>query len=56
MYSILELNLKNQLKSLDLPFGHFTSSQSEDLFFGYFEYEFLYSNGVTLVEVVYFQI
>jgi len=55
-YSILELNLKNQLKSLDSPFGHFTSSQSEDLIFGYFEHEFLYSNRVTLVEVVYFQL
>lgn len=55
-YSILELNLKNQLKSLDSSFGHFTSSQSEDLIFGYFEHEFLPSNGIALVEVVYFQL
>jgi len=55
-YSILELSLKNQLKSLDSPFGHFTTSQSEDLIFGYFEHEFLPSNGIVLVEVVYFQL
>ena len=55
-FSILELNLKNQLKSLDSSFGHFTSAQSEDLIFGYFEHEFLPSNGVELVEVVHFQI
>ncbi len=55
-YSVLELDLKNQLKSLDSAFGHFTTSQSEDLIFSYFEFEFLPSNGVTLVEVVYFQL
>ncbi len=55
-YSIMELNLKNPLKSLNSPFGHFTTSQSEDLIFGYFEYEFLPSNGIALVEIVYFQL
>jgi hypothetical protein len=55
-FSILELNLKNQLKSLDSLFGHFTTSQSEDLIFGYFEHKFLPSNGIALVEVVYFQL
>jgi hypothetical protein len=55
-YSILELSLKNQLKGLDSPFGHFTTSQSEDFIFGYFEYKFLPSNGIALVEVVYFQL
>ncbi len=55
-YSILELNLKSQLMSLDSPFGHFTCSQSEDLIFGYFEHKFLPSNGIALVEVVYFQL
>jgi hypothetical protein len=55
-YSILELSLKNQLKSLDSSFGHFTTSQSEDLIFSYFEHELLPSNGVELVEVVYFQL
>ena len=54
--SILELNLKKPLKSMDLPFGHFTTGQSEDLIFGYFEHEFLRSIGVELVEVVYFQL
>ena len=55
-YSILELSLKNQLKSLDSTFGHFTTSQSEDFIFGYFEHKFLPSNGIALVEVVYFQL
>lgn len=54
--SILELNLKKPLKSMDLPFGHFTTGQSEDLIFGYFEHEFLRSIGIELVEVVYFQL
>lgn len=51
--SVLELNLKKPLKSMDLPFGHFTTVQSEDLIFGYFEYELLPSIGVELVEVIY---
>lgn len=54
--SILELNLKKPLKSMDLPFGHFTTGQSEDLIFGYFEHEILPSIGVELVEVVYFKL
>ncbi len=54
--SILELNLKKPLKSMDLPFGHFTTVQSEDLIFGYFEHELLLSIGTELVEVVYFHL
>jgi hypothetical protein len=41
---------------MDSPFGHFTTSQSEDLIFGYFEHEILRSLGIDLVEVVYFQL
>jgi hypothetical protein len=55
-YSILELSLKNQLMSLDSSFGHFTTSQFEDLIFSYFEHELLTTYGVELVEVVYFQL
>jgi len=54
--SILELNLKKPLKSMDLPFGHFKTVQSEDLIFGYFEHEILPSIGAELVEVVYFHL
>ena len=54
--SILEFNLKKPLKSMELPFGHFTTVQSEDLIFGYFEHEILRSLGIDLVEVVYFQL
>lgn len=54
--SILEFTLRKPLKSSDLPFGHFTTSQSEDLIFGYFEHEILRSIKVDLVEVVYFQL
>ena len=54
--SILELNLKKPLKNLDLPFGHFTTEQSEDLIFGYFEYELLPSIGVELVEVIFIKL
>lgn len=54
--SILEFTLRKPLKSTDLPFGHFTTSQSEDLIFGYFEHEILRSIKVDLVEVVYFQL
>lgn len=54
--SVLELNLKKPLKSMDLPFGHFTTVQSEDLIFGYFEYELLPSIGVELVEVIYIKL
>ena len=54
--SILEFTLRKPLKSPDLQFGHFTTGQSEDLIFGYFEHEFLRSIGVELVEVVYFQL
>lgn len=54
--SILEFNLKKPLKSMDLPFGHFTTGQSEDLIFGFFQHETLRSLGIDLVEVVYFQL
>ena len=54
--SILELTLRKPLKSMDLPFGHFTTEQSEDLIFGYFEYELLPSIGVELVEVIYIKL
>jgi len=54
--SILEFNLKKPLKSMELPFGHFTTVQSEDLIFSYFEHEILRSLGIDLVEVVYFQL
>ena len=54
--SILEFNLKKPLKCMELPFGHFTTVQSEDLIFGYFEHEILRSLGIDLVEVVYFQL
>lgn len=54
--SILEFTLRKPLKSQDFPLGHFTTSQSEDLIFGYFEHEFLRSIGSELVEVVYFQL
>lgn len=54
--SILEFNLKKLLKNLDLPFGHFTTEQSEDLIFGYFEHELLPSIGVELVEVIYIKL
>lgn len=54
--SILEFTLRKPLKRMDLPFGHFTTSQSEDFIFGYFEHEILPSIGVELVDVVYFQL
>lgn len=54
--SILEFTLRKPLKRMDLPFGHFTTSQSEDFIFGYFEHEILSSIGVELVDVVYFQL
>jgi len=54
--SILEFNLKKPLKSMDIPFGNFTTVQSEDLIFGYFEYELLPSIGVELVEVIYIKL
>jgi hypothetical protein len=54
--SILEFTLRKPLKSMDLSFGHFTTVQSEDLIFGYFEHEILRSLGIDLVEVVYFQL
>ena len=54
--SNLEFTLRKPLKSMDSPFGHFTTSQSEDLIFGYFEHEILRSLGIVLVEVVYFQL
>ncbi len=54
--SILELNLKKPLKSMDSPFGHFTTVKSEDLIFGYYEHELLPSIGVELVEVIYIKL
>lgn len=54
--SILEFNLKKPLMSMDSAFGHFTTVQSDDLIFGYFEHELLPSIGVELVEVVYFHL
>ena len=54
--SILELNLKKPLKSMDLPFGHFTTGQSEDLIFGFFQHETLPSIGVELFEVIYIKL
>ncbi len=54
--SILEFNLRKPLKSMNSPFGHFTTVQSEDLIFSYFEHVFLLSIGGQLVQVVYFQL
>jgi hypothetical protein len=54
--STLEFKLRKPLKSQDFALGHFTTSQSEDLIFGYFEHEILRSLGIDLVEVVYFQL
>lgn len=55
-YSILEFNLKKHVKSMHSPFGHFTTVQSDDLIFRYFEHELLPTIGVELVEVVYFKL
>ena len=50
-YSILELDLNRSIKRSDSKLSHFTSTQSDDLIFGYFQNELLPSLGIEVCKV-----
>lgn len=54
--SILELNWNEPVKRKDSRLSYFSSSQSEDLIYGYFQYGFLASIGLELFEVKFYRL
>lgn len=50
-FSILELNFDNLPKRKDSTLSYFSSKQSEDLIFGYFQYGLMPSFGIEVCEV-----
>lgn len=54
--SILELNWNKPVKRRDSRLSYFSSSQSEDLIYGYFQYGFLASVRLELFEVKFYRL
>lgn len=50
-FSILELNFDHLPKRKDSTLSYFSSKQSEDLIFGYFQYGLMPSLGIEVCEV-----
>jgi len=50
-FSILELNFDHSPKRKDSTLSYFSSYQSEDLIFGYFQYGLMPSLGIEVCEV-----
>ena len=50
-FSILELNFDHPPKRKDSTLSYFSSIQSEDLIFGYFQYGLMQSFGIEVCEV-----
>lgn len=50
-FSILELNFDHPPKRKDSTISYFSSKQSEDLIFGYFQYGLMSSFGIEVCEV-----
>jgi len=53
-YSILELIFNHPPKRKDSTLSYFSSKQSEDLIFGYFQYGLLPSFGIEVSKVILF--
>lgn len=51
-FSILELNFDHPPKRKDSTLSYFSSKQSEDLIFGYFQYGLLPSFGIEVTKVI----
>ena len=51
-FSILELNFDHPPKRKDSTLSYFSSKQSEDLIFGYFQYGLMPSFGIELSKVI----
>lgn len=51
-FSILELNFDHPPKRKDSTLSYFSSKQSEDLIFGYFQYGLLPSFGIEVSKVI----
>lgn len=50
-FSILELNFDHPAKGKDSTLSYFSSKQSEDLIFGYFQYGLMPSLGIEVCKV-----
>ena len=50
-FSILELNFDHPPKRKDSTLRYFSSKQSEDLIFGYFQYDLMSSFGIEVCKV-----
>jgi hypothetical protein len=54
--SILELNFNQPIKRKDSTLSYFTTNQSDDLIFGYFQNKFSMSSGFEVCEVNIYEI
>lgn len=54
--SILEILFENSIQSIDHEIYTFSTTQSEQLIFGYFEYQVLRSMGIELTEILCYKL
>ena len=54
--SILEILFENSIHSIDHEIYTFSTTQSDQLIFGYFEYQVLQSMGIELTEILCYKL
>jgi hypothetical protein len=54
--SILEIVIENSMFSIDQKIDMFSTNQSEQLIFGYFEYQVLKQMGIKLTEILCYKL